>query len=43
MLTAYTISLWASAITDYNLSNVYEDSLQLATEVLVFHLMNEEC
>lgn len=42
MLTAYTVSLWASAITDYGLFGIDEDNFQLATELLVFHLMQEE-
>ncbi len=43
MLTGYTIQLWAIAVTDYGImGSEMDDDYQLATELLVFHLMQEE-
>lgn len=43
MLTGYTIQLWAIAVTDYGImGSEMDDDYQLATELCVLHLMQEE-
>jgi hypothetical protein len=42
MFTEYTIELWALATTDYIFFDRNTSHLQPATEMFVFHLMQEE-